>query len=288
MKKVLIGILITIMMAATVNASSLIGYWPLDGNANDATVNNNHGIIHGAPQFVPGKVGQAVKFDGKSGIEIPNQSFFATPNPSAVTFWAKIPYGVRPDGVAVGKKDYTLSTGPTNRGLGWGLDGNGGHRDGFLILLGYDATGERLVLGQGNANFAYDTHNDGKWRHFALSIDADGNATYYVDGVSMNLPTDNRASGFTLARVGNDTPLSFGFSASFPRGGRNWKGYLDEVRFYDGALSQSEILALIAADGGTCATREAGDIDGDCEFNLYDFVLLASEWLLDCTYPNCF
>jgi hypothetical protein len=36
-----------------------------------------------------------------------------------------------------------------------------------------------------------------------------------------------------------------------------------------------------------CSYAPAGDINGDCKVDLYDFTLLANQWLSECTQPPC-
>ncbi len=55
-------------------AATLIGHWPLAGDAQDASGNNNHGQNHGADLAAPGSNNnQAARFDGHSNyIEVAN------------------------------------------------------------------------------------------------------------------------------------------------------------------------------------------------------------------------
>jgi len=53
------------------NAASCVGYWSFDAEAADGSGNHNHGQIKGATQ-VEGKVGKALRFDGKASVVVPN------------------------------------------------------------------------------------------------------------------------------------------------------------------------------------------------------------------------
>jgi len=44
---------------------ALVGFWPLDGNTNDYSVNNNTGVNNNVT-FVNGKIGQAGSFSSSS------------------------------------------------------------------------------------------------------------------------------------------------------------------------------------------------------------------------------
>jgi hypothetical protein len=55
------------------NDSTLVAYYPLDGNPNDASGNGNNGTAFGGVSYVSGKVGQAASLDGTTGyISIPD------------------------------------------------------------------------------------------------------------------------------------------------------------------------------------------------------------------------
>jgi hypothetical protein len=52
---------------------ALIGWWPLDGNTEDYTVNQNHGVNSNVT-WVNGKIGQAGNFNGNNSyIDIINK-----------------------------------------------------------------------------------------------------------------------------------------------------------------------------------------------------------------------
>ena len=44
--------------------TGLVAYYPLDGNANDASGNGNHGTENGDVTYATGRVGQAITLDG--------------------------------------------------------------------------------------------------------------------------------------------------------------------------------------------------------------------------------
>ena len=62
---------LTALLSETMAAEpDLVGYWPLDEGsgkeAKDASGNGNHGEFVGDPQWVDGKYGKAVEFNGTS------------------------------------------------------------------------------------------------------------------------------------------------------------------------------------------------------------------------------
>ena len=50
--------------SAAVDLDDAAGIWLFDEDANDSSGNNNHGTLVGNPQWVDGKFGKALKFNG--------------------------------------------------------------------------------------------------------------------------------------------------------------------------------------------------------------------------------
>jgi fibronectin-binding autotransporter adhesin len=82
---------------------------------------------------------------------------------------------------------------------------------------------------------------DGTW-HMLTYVDSFGTKSIYVDGV--NSPLDQ--SGFTLADVSSEVQLGFSTDTFAGDGALNLNGALDEVNFFNSALSATEIASLMA------------------------------------------
>jgi hypothetical protein len=141
-----------------------------------------------------------------------------------------------------------------------------------------------------------------KWLFCALSIDT----TTDTDNIKIYTGTKDESVGLTkvysasLAKL-NDTWRGFYFtfgSVHPSNGNQALKGYLDEVRIYASQRDNSAFLdfeniqKIYSADMMTdCqAVQDAGfgiesDLNGDCEVNFLDFVLLAENWL-NCNNPH--
>ena len=61
-----VGLVAGVAGAADVK-TGLVGYWPMDGNANDLSGNGHDGVLMENPDFVAGKRGQAVQLVGPVG-----------------------------------------------------------------------------------------------------------------------------------------------------------------------------------------------------------------------------
>ena len=55
-----------VVLTSPADAAELgpVGWWRLDDNADDSSGNNNHGTLFGNPQWVAGKIGGALQFNG--------------------------------------------------------------------------------------------------------------------------------------------------------------------------------------------------------------------------------
>ena len=92
-------------------------------------------------------------------------------------------------------------------------------------------------------------HNDGRWHHVAFTRERKtGDLVLYVDGAAVD-----RARGST-ARL--DTPRRLAIGAMLPGGGA-FAGEIDEVRFYDRALSDAEVRGTALGLADAVAVREA-------------------------------
>jgi len=69
-------------------SDGIFGIWTFDGNTNDISGNNNHGIYQmNKPEYVDGIIGKALRFDGNSRVDLPRLPSFS----SALSFtaWVK-------------------------------------------------------------------------------------------------------------------------------------------------------------------------------------------------------
>lgn len=283
MKNVLIATLIIIAMAATVNAAvpTPVSHWAFDGNLNDSGSYGNNGTAVGDPQYVEGRIGQALQFDGDGdGVDIPNESDYdgtamAPDATFSVAFWAKVDKGERFYGSIFSKIDYPVEQtgGDADKGKGWDLGCNPLAYGEGVSLYGYHPGGRYEF-----ANY-YSTLNDGKWHHYVLSIDstttpATPTRSFYIDGVQIQSGAGTWAWNNELC---NDTPVSIGYNYSRP-GVWDFDGAIDDVQFFDYDIDATEAGDLFDAAGGACDGYEA-DIDGDCDVDIDDLGLLAEDWL---------
>jgi hypothetical protein len=228
---------------------NLVGWWPLDDangqtnvvaiNATGGLVNSNFGLSKptalgaSGPVSVPGAVGKALSFDGNDDyVEVPNNPAlnFGTGDFS-IDAWIKT---TQTNGVAV---ILDKRRGPPYQG--YHLFTSNGNL--FLQL----AVGGTYNNYSGNAFVA-----DGNWHHIAVAVDRTSTSftiKWYLDGINMSPNPATPMAG----SLDNAAPLRLGVR-SFSLGGY-WKGTLDELEFFNRALSDGEVFTIYAAGrNGKC------------------------------------
>ena len=95
---------ITSSMTAQVITNGLVGYWPLDGDANDTSGNGIHGTVYGAipTSDQAGNFESAYSFDGANDyIQIPANALLNQSNDFTISVWAKLATGATANGMGI-------------------------------------------------------------------------------------------------------------------------------------------------------------------------------------------
>ena len=85
MKKIItiLLVLFTVILPAQVSTTSLVAYWPFNGNANDLSGNGHNGTVNGATltndRF--GSPNSAYNFNGSAYIDVPYSCKFRAKSP---------------------------------------------------------------------------------------------------------------------------------------------------------------------------------------------------------------
>ncbi len=211
--------------AATLDTDPhLAGWWKLDETsgktAADSSKHNRKGSLKGGLSFagnsVAGRIGKTIKLDGEDGyIEIGKYKGVVGTKPRTVTAWIKT----------------TTSKGEI---ISWGAD-DFGKMFTFCFIRG------RLgIRPNGGYYYMNEPIHDGQWHHVAAVItDAElpnlhDDAVLYLDGVIAEIHDIGLLDLWPI-ETGSDLDV---------RIGRGLKGLIDDVRIYDRALSDEEVLAL--------------------------------------------
>jgi len=204
----------------------LVGYWPFDEGtgtiAFDVTGNGNDGVFVGDPQWVPGKLGGALEFDGDDYLNCGNGPTLEIRDAITISFWFQVEAFQNTWEAFFSKGDtaYRASRG--------GGDGNGTH-------LGISGTG----AGGGSGWFNGPTIiTGGDWHHFAGTFDGT-EGRIYIDGVlgpATAGPINIESDPLWIANNSQNT-------------NRQLHGLMDDVRLYKRALTEVEILGVMAGGG---------------------------------------
>ena len=244
---------LVLVLSVAGNASAqLLVHYTLDETsgtiASDSSGKGNDGIIDGDPNWVAGWIGGALEFNGDDFITLPASTMGLRSDTGSVAFWinmAEVAGGIN-----------TIWWGGDNTtGGGMGPENEmhihveqfvsniweGGELcfrvlHGPLIHLHSDPEkGDASVPGNPPVNPVL--MNDSQWHHVVGTWgDADGNVNLYLDGVLL------QQAAYTTPSY----PLSNIYLGQMANGGRTYRGLLDDVQIYGGALTEQEIQAVMA------------------------------------------
>ena len=218
----------------------LVGHWTFDGgdifgtSARDKSGQGNHGTITNSPLKKPGKVGQALDFDGSDDtVNVNDATSLRLSAPFTFTAWIKrnatggVSHGFLSKHQATGDwLSYFILARATNE-LRFGMDDN--------------------VQGSTPRWDSATTLAANRWYHVVAVIRATSGAStdvdLYINGAkeSTTFTAGGYASGF-VNRYSTD-PVLLGAVATDVTSSYN-NGSLDDVRIYNRALSASEIARL--------------------------------------------
>jgi hypothetical protein len=213
------------------NASAeLVGHWKLDegsgGSALDSA-SSNDGIINGATWVNDPERGWCLQFDGDGDyVEVPHNDSLTLVSAGTVTAWVKLNGAVR-QGIATkqpttGSGNYHLMTGSSGTML-FGIN------EGSWSTKVQPSTPEQAITDD--------------WAFYAGTFDG-STVSVYENGVLAATLAN------TITPIATDQPLIIGrwpYSA-------NWDcdGLISEVRVYNHALPESEIMALVPEPATVC------------------------------------
>ena len=202
--------------------NGLVGLWSFNGpdmnwatnTAYDRSGQNNHGTITNMDktQVTPGKVGQALRFDGSDDyIQVSDSGLPIGDSPRSIIAWIKTQSCIG--------LDHIVHYGSGNAGNSWGI-----------VLSGCKLQAHEWYVYQNLGTVPLN-----QWTQVAIVLGVGGVKTHYINGVSVGTTTyvpNTVASG--IMRIGSriSTPVEF------------FDGSIDEVRLYNRALSATEVMSL--------------------------------------------
>src|SRR5581483_1088964 len=210
------------------------------GTAMNGTLANGASIVSG------GRFGNAVSLSGSAYVNINNPVMdMGYVGNWTVSAWVKT---TTAGSTILTKGDGTTwTTGNTIFYLG---DGAGGGSGGTPSAVRY-AGG--FFQSSGNSTSV----NDGNW-HMVTYVNNGGTYAIYVDGVAQSLSSGNNA--FVNADVGTVVRLGMTTDPFAFDGTVNFNGLLDEVQFYDQALSSTQIATIYQGQAVTTSVPSTGSL----------------------------
>lgn len=223
---------------STVSADGLVAYWMFDDGAgtslSDSSGNGHTGTIYGAT-WVPGKIGQALRFDGAS-------TYAQVPDAPDLSGWDKysMEAWIYLNGLSQDNWQYVLEKdGCTSSSYGfvWRQVGWRTPEDPDRLASFFSPAADQSFLIQ------YANESDGPvkpseldhaWHHFAATYDGT-TLIGYLDGKQVDaIP----ATGAVRASTG---ALYIGGMDSCPDFPRHFQGDIDELKIYSRARTAAEI-----------------------------------------------
>lgn len=220
-------------------STGLVAHYKMDGNAQDASGNGNHGAVQNGVTFAAdrfGNAGKAASFDGVNGrIMVNNHASLNFSSSFSSSFWVKMNVWAEAANNARG----IISKKPNDNSVGYVF-----YKDGFY----QSKINFRL---KGNAAYDYIPSNSNviinQWEFWTMVYNSTtGKVDIFKNGVlDKTLNTGN------IGNMTNSAPLYIGFSET-------WTGYfngsIDDVRIYNRALSDAEVAALYALENSAISS----------------------------------
>ncbi len=236
------ALLVVLVLAGSASAD-LVGYWPLNGDATDASGHGNHGTIYGSVTPIADRHGNpsgAMAFagGGSDRIDVGDPSELRLTGAMTLMAWVWLDSSSTRNGRIVAKM-----AGPGSRSWSLNIEHSWGDVSKPAILW----------VAQDGSNLV-DVYDDvslpqNQWVHVAGVYTPGTSMTLYVDGDLARTKT----SGVPSSQYSNNgSPVLIGNRSD--AGDCGWVGSLDEVRIYNEALSEPEIEAIMG-EGGYLASN---------------------------------
>jgi len=241
-------LMVCLIVLAVVNMlpaqdESLVAYWTFDDStAYDSSGYEHHGTVFGDPQIIPGKKGNAIQFDGVDDyIRVSDTDLLDTDTTMTLALW------IRPDSVTAGGAKFMSKwqTAPTEGDWLCSLSSvdscAGACVSWYMVFANYhviSADSAWVSIAPTEVDYFFQLH---RWNFVAVTFDS-GHIKAYFNGQVIN----ERFAPYmytSLEEYASDD-IYIGQYHRRDRPQYNFNGGLDEIRLYNRALSEDEIIAL--------------------------------------------
>lgn len=221
-------------VTAQIPSDSLVGCWLFNGDASDASIHHNNGIVQGATLVADrfGNANRAYAFDGNDYISIAHDASLNCSDSLSFSVWVK-PALLSGTQLLLGKSNYSSMTN-------------------YLIRIkpsGYIQWEYNGYSVTDSVPLQLDT-----WHHLVV--------TGTESGQIKKIYIDNKLIEVTTGVVGLLGPVTNAFTFGYASyGSEYFRGAMDDVRMYNKVLSESEIDALFNESCNTESTITTSSID---------------------------
>jgi hypothetical protein len=229
--------------------TDLVAYYTFTGNVKDSSGNGNDGTIVGGLSLTTDRFGvanNAYNFDGSTSYMMMPGTQFNFVNSFTIVFWEK---------PASTQVDWAVLMDKSNWGIQqWGVELNN-------VFLQYVNTAGVVAIS--NPTRAQLVAN--VWNHVAITKDGT-TLLFYLNGELQNTQTGSSA----VIGTGGNLPLMIGASNpghTLPPSNVKefFKGALDEIGFWNRALTKAEILTLMNNDSPTSQPSRQPSSQPSCQ-----------------------
>ena len=226
--------------------TELVAFYPFDGSADDASGNDNHGVVNGPTLTIDrfGNPDSAYAFDGVDDfIEVPPSQALTIRGPSSFSAWVNFAPQETPTWYTVFEKSDPERDGHSR----WGI---------WLIRDKAEFCVQSMAV---PTHYCLDSETslvEGEWTH-VLGVWTGDTIQLYLNG-ELELETNHgraavNATNFPLY-VGTDP---FNVPQLFT------KGAFDDIRIYKRALSAEEALDLYQLDGDEAVVQQIAAVTSE-------------------------
>ncbi|MHC4242943.1 MAG: LamG domain-containing protein [Planctomycetota bacterium] len=237
--------LILSLVLTSTSKADLVAHWRFDETsgtiAHDASGNGHDGTITGEPRWGAGKIGGALEFDGTDNV-VELGAFDVVGPGITLAGWLKPnSFGIN-DGRVLTKAD---EWGENNHWWMLSTIAEAGEiRLRFRLKTTDGQNTTTLIASSGVLEI-------GEWQHAAATWDGT-TMRLYLNGEEVGSTSKGGDAVATDASVKASigSQPSEAFATDISHISKYFHGFLDDVRLYDGALTQDEIQILMEASGG--------------------------------------
>jgi hypothetical protein len=233
------------MLSGISYSQTLIAHYPFDNSVKDISSNNNQGRIIGGVSSTKDRFGNpcgAMFFDGKDGyIEVPSStSLESISNYLSVSCWFYIPKtaqnSIMRDLTLICKGDQASET-----------TTNPQYRVQVLQMANQSTISINTAFTKNDNNYRNHLIEFDKWNFYCLTYDGSEVKTYLNGNLVWTFPFNTT---FEL----NKSPLHIG--KDMPGGIEYFRGALDDLKIFNGVLSQQQISSYYSDKSGADFNEE--------------------------------